>query len=363
MCYYYGTMSVMEDYLKKGKLDLRILRPGEVVEGTVLRKRGNELFLDVGSKSEGLISGSELDDGCGTFEKVSVGDSVLARVIQGNSKSGLAILSLKEASGERRWRRLEQVFENQEVLKSKVLDYNSGGVVVDVFEGVEGFLPLSHLDWSHFPLGGKEAILSHLVGKTLLVKIIELDPKSRRVVVSEKEALSDERRARGEKFLSTFEPGARKKGVVTGIVPFGLFVRLENTNIEGLVHISEVSWGKVSNLSDIYTIGDEVEVQILSCDAEGEKVSLSIKALKPNPWEKVKEKYSEGDVVSGEVARVTPFGAFIRLEEGIEGLVHVSETEGPLEPGEKVRAKIISFEPEEQRLGLSIRQVGESLDG
>lgn len=360
-------MTVMEKLLKEERFLPRALRRGEVVEGVVLKKGKDDLLLDIGAKSEGLVSGNELEDQLGTFEKIEVGDSVLARVLRGNSKSGLAVLSLKEASGARKWRRLQKILEEQETLDVSVLGYNSGGLVVEILDGLEGFLPLSHLDWAHFPvkeqhraegeMGGKEAILSRLVGESLLVRIIELEPATERVVVSEKEALHDVQRAEVEKFWSGLEPGVRKHGVVTGIVPFGLFVRLEDTNVEGLVHVSEIAWGKVSHPGDLYEIGDKVAVKILSCDSEMDKVSLSIKALKDNPWEELEGRYKVGAVVSGEVTRITAFGAFVSLEDGIEGLIHISETVGPLAEGDRVKAKIIEFKPEEQRLGLSVRQI------
>jgi len=360
-------MSVMEKYLEQDRLCPKMLRSGEVVEGVVLKRGENTLLLDVGAKSEGLISGSELRDELQTFESLSVGSPVLARVIQRSNENGMVILSLKGASGERLLGELGEAFENKKTLEVTVSGYNSGGLVVTIFEGVEGFLPLSHLDWSHFPSeeshrakgasSGKEKILSRLVGEVLLVNIIEFDPQSQRVVVSEKAVLSDEQRVCGERLLSTLGVGVKKQGVVTGLVPFGIFVRLENTNVEGLVHISELSWGKVSKPSDLYGIGDKVEVVVLSCDLERGKISLSIKALQPNPWEGMRGKYAEGDVVLGNVTMVAPFGAFVRIEEGVEGLVHVSETDGPLKVGEDVRVKIIAFDPEEQRLGLSVRQV------
>lgn len=359
-------MSLMAELLKEEKTAPKSVRRGDVVEGIVVSKGKDELLLDIGAKSEGLISGDELNDGLGTFERVSPGDKVLATVIQGRSENGMLVLSLRGALKEREWRHLSEVFTNGETIEVRVTGFNKGGLTVDA-GGVEGFLPLSHLDLHHFPvnednrargeLTGTEAILAELAGEVLPVKIIEFEPQNNRLVLSEKSALvgsfADERRELWE----SLKPGSRVKGVVTGIAPFGVFVRLGSSNVEGLVHVSEISWTKVSDPAEFYKIGDEVEVEVLSLDPASSKVSLSIKNLQPNPWERFKETYHIGDMIEGSVTKVTPFGAFVKLEEGIEGLIHVSETVGPLSVGERVKAKVVDFKPEEQRLGLSVRGI------
>lgn len=355
----------MAELLKEKAFSPKRFRRGEVVEGIVLKKGKDTLLLDIGAKTEGIVSGDELEDGLGTFEKVSPGDEVLATVIQGRSENGLVVLSLKGALREREWRRLKEAYKNNGTLRVTVTGFNRGGLVVD--SGVEGFLPLSHLDPSHFPmreehrargeLAGIEAILRDLVGEELPVKIIEFEPQNNRLVVSEKKALSQAFAGERKKLWKNLEPGAKVKGVVTGVAPFGLFVRLKNTNVEGLVHVSEIAWEKVRWPSDLYKVGDEVEAEVLSLDPEKEKIALSLKSLKPNPWEELGERYAVGEAVEGVVTKVTPFGAFVRLEEGIEGLIHVSETVGPLDEGEKVKVRIVEFKPKEQRLGLSVRDV------
>ena len=358
----------MEKFLEQDGLAPRRFRRGDVLDGVVLQKGPDELLLDIGAKAEGLVSGDELDDGLGTFENLSLGDTVLATVTRGKSEGGLVVLSLKEAGGEVRLRELREAFDAGNSLRAAVRGFNKGGLVVAIGDGVEAFLPFSHLDLAHFSvsergkaLGGdkeREETLSYLVGEELSVKIIEFDPQNGRVVVSEKEALSETYRDQREKFWSGLKPGDAKSGVVVGVVPFGLFVRLEDTNVEGLVHISEISWEKVASPADIYHVGDEVEVLVLSFDPGRGRVSLSIKALQENPWERIKDKYTVGKDINGVVTKITPYGAFIKLEEGIEGLIHVSETVGPLEVGEEIAVRVVSFEPEKQRLGLSVRQVG-----
>jgi len=361
-------MTSMEELLKEKESSPKIFHRGTVVEGVVLKKSKDMLLLDIGAKSEGVVSGGELEDGLGTFAKVSPGDSVLATVIQNRSERGLIALSLKGALREREWRSLKEAYKNNGTLRVKVVGFNRGGLIVDA--GVEGFLPLSHLDPSHFPRreehrargesSGIEALLSGLVGEELLVKIIEFEPQNDRLVVSEKKALSRSFEEKKKKLWKKLSPGLKVVGVVTGIVPFGLFVSLEDTNVEGLVHLSEISWGKVSHPSDLYEIGDRVKAQILSLDPDKEKISLSLRNLTPNPWEKVGTDYTVGEMVEGVVTKVTPFGAFVRLKEGIEGLIHVSETVGPLVVGEKVRVRVVELKPEEQRLGLSVRDIENS---
>ncbi|MFW6110099.1 MAG: 30S ribosomal protein S1 [Patescibacteria group bacterium] len=358
-------MASMKELLKRNSEGLapKQLRRGELVEGIVLRKGEEELLLDIGGKTEGLISGTDLDDNLNTFESVEVGDTVMAKVLQGRTDNGFAILSLKEASSEVKWQELRGAFDSGQKLEVEGVSYNKSGLVVQLSSDLEGFLPFSHLDRSHFPGGEEQSseessrvrILSSLVGETVTVKIIEFDPQNNRVVVSEKEALSEKYEDEREELWDSLESGKVIEGVVVGIVPFGLFVRLGDTDVEGLVHISEVSWEKIESLEDVYSIGDKVEVMVLSVNLSEERVSLSIKALKENPWEDIKEKYSVGDEVTGKVTRVAPFGAFVRLEDGIEGLVHISETDGPLDVGKEVEAKIISFEPDKQRLGLSVK--------
>ncbi|MEA2020321.1 MAG: S1 RNA-binding domain-containing protein [Patescibacteria group bacterium] len=357
----------LEKLLEKEEFLPKRYNRGDVVEGKVIKKNEGALFLDIGAKSEGLVSADDFE---GDFEKVSEGDRVLAKVIQRRGSSGLVVLSVRDASDERTWRDLREKYENGERFDVRVTSYNEGGLIVELTSDLDGFLPISHLDWSHFPvdetnrahgeLSGKEAVLSSLVGENLVVKIIEMNPEQERVVLSEKKAMAKEGKEQAKSFWSELEEGETRVGIVTGIVPFGLFVRLEGSNVEGLVHVSEISWSKVSDPGETYDVGDRVNVQVLSFDTDEERISLSIKALKPNPWEKVRDNYQAGDLVTGKISKVTPYGAFLELEEGVEGLIHVSETLGPLSTGEKVTAKIIEFKPEEQRLGLSLRQVEEA---
>ena len=359
-------MNIVEKLLKKQEFLPRHYRRGEIATGEVIKKTEKELLLDIGAKAEGLVTRDEYQ---GNWEEVSLGDEILARVLQVRGSSGLVILSIKQASGERQWRRLQDIYQSAEIFEVKVLNYNEGGLLVSLPREGEGFLPLSHLDWSRFPgsdthraegsKSGKEAILSSLVGETILVKIIEITPEEERVVVSEKEAVSEKDEKTEKSFWENLEKGQKREGVVTGIVPFGLFVRLKGSNVEGLVHVSEISWSKVSDPAEMFEIGDALEVGVMDFDSEEERISLSIKALKENPWDKLEDRYSKDDMVTGEITNVTAYGAFLRLEEGVEGLIHVSETTGPLTEGDEVTARIIEFSPEDHRIGLSLRELKE----
>ena len=356
-------MTEVEKLLQTPAYLPRHYRRGEVTTGTVIKKTNTELLLDIGAKAEGLVTEDEYE---GEWKAISLGDEILARVVQVRGSSGLVILSVKQASGERQWRHLKDVHQSEEIFEVTVLDYNEGGLLVSLPQEGEGFLPLSHLDWSRFPSdntskaggskSGKEAILSGLVDDTILVKIIEISPEEDRIVVSEKKAISADDQESEQSFWEGLEEGQKRKGVVTGIVPFGLFVRLQGSNVEGLVHVSEISWSKVSDPNDLFQIGDTVEVIVMDFDKKEERISLSIKALQDNPWDKIENKYSEGDMVTGEISTVTGYGAFLRLEDGVEGLIHVSETTGPLTEGEEVTARIIEFNPEDHRIGLSLRE-------
>jgi ribosomal protein S1 len=353
--------SVMEKLLEEHGIQVRQFRPGELVEGIVVSASHNQVLLDIGAKAEGIVSGSELGD-TALSNNLEPGDTALAAVVQPENSQGYVVLSFKRCEKDRKWKTIEDAFENNITLDVEVQEYNKGGLLVDCM-GLRGFVPLSHLDRVHFAediakfAAGSEAELKEslkvLEGKTLKVKVIEVDKDKNRLVLSEKEATksySDE--ARKEK-LAKIEVGDIMTGIVTGLMPFGIFVDLNG--VEGLVHISEIAWEKVNNPGNYYKVGEDIEVKVLGIDEESGKLALSVKRLIPNPWEDVQDKYPMGTRIKGEVSRIVPFGAFVTVEQGLEGLIHVSEASGPLEEGEEVEAIVTLVDKDNQKLALSTR--------
>jgi len=343
----------MEDLLLNTKRTLRTFRRGEVVEGDVVSVNRHEVFVDLGAKSEGIISNRELEGDLDSILGLAVGDKVLASVVQTENDQGYTILSLKKAESERSWRQLQDLFARKGTLTVKVVDSNKGGFVVETAGGLRGFVPFSHL--IRPPASDSSSTPSPLLGRTLTVSVIELNQANNRLVFSEKIAalLTD---PQTKSFYENLRPGKKLKGRVTTVSSFGVFVELA-PGVEGLVHISEIGWERVEDPGEVVRKGDEVEVSILSIDRERGQLALSMRARQKNPWEKVARQYHVGDVVSGTVTKTVPFGAFVRLPEGVEGLIHVSETTGPLAEGEEVETVIINLEPEKQKLGLSIKQL------
>ena len=249
-------------------------------------------------------------------------------------------------------------------MEANVIEYNKGGLLCDCL-GLRGFIPLSHLDRSHFAndiakfAAGSEAELKEslkvLSGKVLKVKVIEFDIEKNRFVLSEKDAMVSYSEESREKRLSEIKSGTTLEGIVTGIMPFGVFVDLEG--VEGLVHISEIAWEKVSNPSSYFTVGQTISVLVLGIDDQSKKLALSVKRLSKNPWETVEAKYPVGTKVTGKVSKIVPFGAFVTLEKGLDGLIHVSEASGPLKEGEEVEAVVIQVDGAGQKLALSTRQL------
>ncbi len=342
--------ATMEELLSSKKRTLKTFRRGEVVEGTVISADRKEVFVDLGSKSEGIIDSREIEEDLDPIYELEVGDKVVATVVQTENDQGYTILSLKKAQGERVWRKVEKAFENKEVLPAKVVDSNKGGLVVELLEGLRGFVPFSHLT-SFSPDSSKPSLLN----KTLKLQVIELNRAINRLVLSERLAdlVSD---PQTKDFFKDLKPGQKLKGAVTAIHPFGIFVELDS-RIEGLVHISEMCWGRIDSPEGMVEVGDEVEVEVMDIDRKEGKVGLSMRALQENPWEKIAETYKVGDKVSGTITKTVSFGAFVRLPEGIEGLIHVSETAGPLYEGDEVEVVVINLEPKEQKLGLSVKQL------
>jgi len=351
--------SVMEKLLKESPPVLRS-RPGELIEGTVVYRGKNKLLLDVQGVATGIVSGRELRDSFNTFRTLKIGTPVSAMVLEEENDEGMIVLSLRMASQQKAWDRFHDLVKSEESMEFVAQEANKGGLLSNI-DGIRTFLPLSQLAPMHYPrvnnADTSEIIdrLHKLVGYKFVVKIITMDEESGKIVVSERDALSEERSKALEKLAS----GDTKEGVVTGVVKFGIFVAFDG--LEGLVHISEIAWGHVKNPSEHAEIGNKVTVKVIG--VEGEKLSLSIKQLIKDPWEEIAERYPVGKKVSGTVTRFADYGAFLRLEKDINGLIHLSElahhnVTDPAEVltiGQKVDAQVINIDVDERRIGLSVK--------
>ena len=354
----------MAKLLESKNMSIKQFQTGELIQGVVVAASSREVLVDVGAKSEGIISGADLVDEDRTYQNLKPGDSVLAMVVQVENDQGYMVLSLKRAEKDKKWFDAEQAFKTGTILDATVIEYNKGGLLADCL-GLRGFIPLSHLDRVHFAndvakfAAGSEselkASLKVLAGKKLKVKVIELDQLKNRMVLSEKDALADYSPEVKQERLARIKVDDVLEGIVTGIMPFGIFVDLDG--VEGLVHISEIAWEKVSHPANYYKVGSAVTVKVLGVDDNSGKLALTIKRLTSNPWEKVDQTYPVGTVVTGKVSKIVPFGAFVNLEKGLDGLIHVSETTGPLQEGQEVQAIVTQVDVANQKLALSVKQL------
>jgi len=357
----YTDSAVMDELFKDG-VSLSIPEPGTLVEGVVVAILKNKILVDLGGSVTGVISGQEAHDSAGTAKDIKSGDTVSAYVLEEENDNGLVVLSLRKASQEKTWNKFVDAYENNTTITVAANEANKGGLLLNI-DGIKGFIPVSQLAPLHYPrVDGADstrilARLQKLTGIDLDVRILALDREGGKLILSEKAAERDVR----EKALDKLAIGTKVKGKISGIVKFGIFVTFDG--LEGLVHISEIAWGHVKDPHDYGKLGEEVEVLIIG--KEKDKISLSMKRLQPDPWEEAAKKYSVGTVVEGLITRVTPFGAFMRLEEEINGLIHVSEFtsengEAGIKAGEKVKAKVIAIDPEDHRVGLSIKALDEN---
>lgn len=356
--------SEMEKLLDKEIKTLKVPELGDILKGTVISSTKNEVHVDISSIGTGVIRGKELFDDFGTYERLKVGDKVTASVIEVDNEDGEVELSFRKAGREKAWDTLKKLMDNRDTVTIRIHEVNKGGLMAQ-FNGITGFLPVSQLDVEHYPRvekGDKNLILEKLMeytGKEFKVKIIDADQEENKLIFSEKEARKDEH----SELLSKFEVGDVVSGVISGTVDFGAFIRFEN--LEGLIHISELAWQRIDDPGDIVHPGQKVKAQIISVD-DG-RISLSIKRLNQDPWRDAIAKYKIGNIIEGEVIKITTFGAFIQLDNDIHGLVHISELSSGLvrDPheiisvGEKRKFKILSIEPNEHRLGLSLKAVEE----
>ncbi len=351
--------ALMLELLKDSPQVLRA-RPGELIEGIVIFKGKNKMLIDLNGVSTGIVSGRELRDSMNTFRELNVGDVVASLVLEEENDEGMVVLSLRMASQQKAWDRFNKMIQDDKTMKFTAQEANKGGLLANI-DGIRTFLPVSQLSPSNYPrvnnADTSEIIsrLSKFIGHTFTVKIITLDESAGKIVVSEREAMAEER----SKALEHLAIGSAKDGIVSGIVKFGLFVAFDG--LEGLVHISEIAWGHVKNPSEFAQVGDRVKVKIIGID--GEKLSLSIKQMSKDPWEEIAERYPVGKKVEGTVARFADYGAFLNLEKDITGLVHVTEIshekiQDPaqaLKIGQKVEAQVINIDIDERRIGLSIK--------
>ncbi len=368
--------TTMAELLEHPENEVKNLRHGDVVEGTVVRVDPDELLVDFGGKSEGVVSNRELlgrrggpREGDEPRQDLKVGDPVLVYVLQPESPEGHAVLSVRRAGLERKWRAMQERFEAGEIVEARVIDHNKGGLIVDL--GVRGFVPISQIvDFprrprDEQPRDAAQEIAEKLqpfVGRTLRLKILEVNRKANRLILSEKVAVYEERREKRDELFSSLNVGQRVTGQVRSIAPFGVFVDLGG--IDGLVHKSELSWNKVNNPETAYAIGEEVEAEVIDINHERGRISLSIRRLQPDPWQESVAKYAIGDVITGTVTKLVNFGAFVRIEEGLEGLIHISELSNSrvahpgdvVSEGQELQLKIISLDSERHRLGLSLKQ-------
>jgi small subunit ribosomal protein S1 len=356
-------VKTMQDLLTMEGVEIKVPKIGDVLEGRVLSVGKNEVYIDIEGIGLGVVRGRELYDDSVRIGQLKIGDPVVASVVESENKEGNIELSFRQAGQERVWQTLVDRMKTREVIKTKILEANKGGLMVEV-NGVIGFLPVSQLSSEHYPRveeGDKNKILEVLksyVGSTFDVQIITADAHDEKLIVSEKAVGEEELRGK----ISKLTIGQVVEGEVSGIVDFGIFLKF-GTGLEGLVHISELAWSRIEHPKELYKVGQKIEAQVISI--ERDRISLSVKRLQPDPWAESIKKYQVGQIVKGKVNKIMPFGAFVELDPEIFGLVHsvelsneeVADPSDVVKVGQGMEFKIISIEPQEHRLGLSLRAV------
>ena len=350
-----GGMSLEEAYAAS----MVEVEDGQIVEGTVVKVDRDEVLLDIGYKSEGVIPARELSirNDVDPSEIVSLGDKIEALVLQKEDKEGRLVLSKKRAQYERAWGTIEKIKEEDGIVRGPVIEVVKGGLILDI--GLRGFLPASLVELR------RVRDLAPYIGKTVQAKIIELDKNRNNVVLSRRAWLEETQKEQREDFLANLKPGEVRSGVVSSVVNFGAFVDLGG--MDGLIHVSELSWKHVDHPGSVVQVGDDVTVQVLDVDLDRERISLSLKATQQDPWQEFATTHRVGELVYGRVTKLVPFGAFVQVGDGIEGLVHISEMsahhvdlpEQVVTPGEELWVKIIDLDLARRRISLSIKQAAE----
>lgn len=370
--------SELNKYMETLERAPRTFKRGDIVTGNIVSIGKGEMIVDVAGRAEGVVLGKEMKLEGEKLDK-KPGDEILVYVINEENALGQIELSIRRTGTARKWHELNKALEGDLSVKVTVLEANTGGVIVNIGGGLRGFVPTSQLNNSRiYPLGGYsskedadkelQTKLAQLIGTELEVKVIEIDREKNRVIFSEKDVISSADKEKRAETLDKVKAGDTLEGEVTGIAPFGLFVNAQG--LEGLVHLSEISWDKVVNPADFHKVGEKVKVQVIGIDDHGKRIAYSIKRLLKDPWDEIVRKYQVGQRVKGEVTKTVDYGAFVRIDEGLNGLIHISELSDKLvkdpakvvEIGKTYELEIISISKEERHLGLSLKRVlsGES---
>ena len=352
--------ALLEEYVPS-----KALRRGEIIDGKIMNKGSEGLLVNIGYKSEGVVPSREMRTiGAEAVEDLAIGDEIIVYVINPEGQDGSSILSIDRARGEQGWRILEKAMEANETVRGKIIGSNRGGAVVES-EGVQGFIPLSQLvgPARELYVPGGEAPKDGFIGMEVEFKIIELNRRRNRAIFSERSALQAWKQVQKMRLVQELREGEIRRGRVVGISNFGAFVDLGGA--DGLIHISELSWEPIKSPDEVVKAGEELDVYVLKVDRENLKIALSLRRLQPEPWEEVEKKFQVGQIVNGTITKLANFGAFARIDKGIEGLIHISELSHQVikhprdvvSEGQDLELKIIRIEPERRRLGLSLKQV------
>ena len=350
----------MEELLEQDNL-LKPPKVGEIIEGKVIAKQRGALFLDLGPLGTGIIYGKEFIDARGILKDLKISDKIFAKILEPKNEEGYVEMSANQAGKELTWEDLRQKKEKGEIVKVEVLGANKGGLLAEV-SGISAFLPVSQLSQENYPKvegGDSSKILTELrkfVGKELKVQIFDINPRSGKLIISEK----SKELGKIRELLKKYKAGDLVEGEITGVVDFGAFVKFGKENLEGLIHISELDWKIVEDPGEVVKLGQKIKAKIINI--ADDKVFLSLKALKKDPWEEVDQKYKKGDKVTGKVTKFNPFGAFVQITDEIQGLCHISEfgteslMEEKLKIGQDYELEILEVKPLEHKMSLKLTE-------
>jgi small subunit ribosomal protein S1 len=350
-------------------LEFAQVRSGDVVDGIIVSVKPSEIVVDIGGKADALVDPRELErldrDFLATLE---IGSTVTAYVVQPEDREGYAVVSLTRAQQEQDWRQADELLQSQEVFEGVVTGYNRGGVIVRVGR-VRGFVPASQLSarWQAMQTGqpDSEDRWAGLVGQTMQLKVVELDRRRNRLILSERAAMRDWRKGQKDRLMSQLQKGDVVKGIVTSLAAFGAFVDLGGA--DGLIHLSELAWHRVEHPSEVLQVGQQVEVYVMNVDEDRKRIGLSLRRLTPEPWSQVDQQFTIGQVMEATITKLASFGAFAKIDDSIEGLIHISELadyrinhpKEVVQEGDRVQVRVIRIDPQRRRVGLSLRQAGE----